>query len=273
MLDVQADQTGVPMAMTAPPEPVDFDAVPGVDLVAGAATAELEAQLLTDRVLTAAATVHRRFLDRRGTLLRSRMASEPAPAPAADWTTIVDQRLELLRGPDLCIADGASWAGRLQAYRTLATPTEEAGVPVVRVRGWDRTDAAVLVDGRGISGCILDLAVALELRAREFEAGEQPLAVCIPDVRTAGEARVWATMLGRVQDRLGIPRDSVPVIVTIESEAGIRDASGILAEFRNNCVGLCIAEGLDLDEVRAKEAADRHGIRWIGAIPSSLDLL
>ena len=33
------------------------------------------------------------------------------------------------------------------------------------------------------------------------------------------------------------------------------------------------AVGLDLDEVRAKEAADRHGIRWIGAIPSSLDLL
>ena len=261
------------MAMTAPPEPVDFDAVPGVDLVAGPATAELEAQLLTDRVLTAAATVHRRFLDRRAALLRSRMTPAPAPVEAAAWTTTVDQQLELLRGPDLCIADGASWAGRLQAHRTLATPTEEPGVPVVRVRGWDRTDAAVLVDGRAISGCILDLAVALELRAREFEAGEQPFAVCLPDVRSAAEARMWATMLGRVQDRLGIPRDRVPVIVTLESDAGIRDASGILAEFRHSCVGLCMAEGLDLDEVRAKEAADRHGIRWIGAIPSSLDLL
>lgn len=261
------------MAMIAPPEPVDFDAVPGVDLVAGPATAELESHLLTDRVLTVAATVHRRFLDRRGALLRTRLTSEPASAPAEDWSTTIDQQLELLRGPDLCIADGASWIGRLQAYRTLANPTDDAGVPVVRVRGWDRTDAAVLVDGRAIAGCVLDLTVMLELRARGFESGAQPFAVCLPDVRSAAEARLWATMLGRVQDRLGIPRDSVPVIVTVESDAGIAQASGILAEFAHSCVGLCMAEGLDLDEVRAKEAADRHGIRWIGAIPSSLDLI
>ena len=146
-------------------------------------------------------------------------------------------------------------------------------MPVVRVRGWDRTDAAVLVDGRAISGCILDLAVVLELRARGFEAGLQPFAVCLPDIRTATEARLWATMLGRVQDRLGIPRDSVPVIVSVESDAGVAEAGAILAEFADSCIGLCIAEGLDLDEVRAKEAADRHGIRWIGAIPSSLDLI
>ena len=259
------------MAMIAPTEPVDFDAVPGVDVVAGESTADLESLLLTDRVLTVAGTVHRRLLDRRSSLLRDRLTSATsADAPAA-WTGTADQQLELLHGPDLCVADGVSWAGRLQAYRTLATISDDPGTPVARIRGWDQTDASVLVDGRAISASVLDATVVLEHQARRFEAGEQPFALCLPDLRSVAEARVWATMLGRVQDRLGIPRGAVPVIISLETDAAIRSASGIMAEFRDSCVGLCIAEGRDLDEVSAKEAAERHGIRWIGAIASSLD--
>ncbi len=259
------------MAMAAPPESIDIETVPGVDVVSGPTTVDLEAALLTDRVLTVVGAVHRRFLDRRGALLRSRLADAPVDAAPATWLAASDQQLELLRGPDFCVADGASWLGRLAGYRMLAGTTSQPGTPVARIRGWDRTEACVLVDGRSVSGCVLDATVALEHQARRFEDGEQPFALCLPDLRTAAEARTWKAMLDLVQDRLGIPRGAVPLIVSIETASAVEHAAGILSVFRDACVGVCVAEGNGIDEVAVKALAAEHGVRWIGAIPSSIE--
>lgn len=258
------------MAMTAPTETFD-DTVPGVDLVVEPGAGELEAMLLSTRALTVMASVHRRFLERRSTLLRNRViASVDVPAAEHAWTTEVEQGHDLRRGPDFCFADGSTWSGRLAGQSILARSDRDSGTALVRVRGWDRPENAVLVDGRAVAGAIFDVTIALHHQARSFEGGEQPFALCLPDIRNRTEAQTWSSLLNLVQDRLGIPRGSVPIVVSIETDQAVQSASAILQEFQTSGIGVCVAEGKDLDEVAVKETASQHGVRWIGAIPSSI---
>ena len=258
------------MAMTAPTVMFD-DTVPGVDLVGEPGAGEAEATLLSTRALTVMASVHRRFLDRRSTLLRNRRLA-PVTTPQADerWTTEAAQNHDLRRGPDFCFAEGATWSGRLDGQAMLASADGGTGTMLARVRGWDRTENSVLIDGRAVSGAIFDTIVALQHQARAFENGEQPFALCLPDIRNTAEAQTWAALLNLAQDRVGIPRGNVPVVLSIETDEAVRNTSSILNEFRTNGIGVCVADGGGLDEVAVKEIASDHGVRWIGAIPSSI---
>ncbi len=106
------------------------------------------------------------------------------------------------------VAAGAngSWADRILSYQAISQASKSrGGQTAVQIRGWDEDEPAVLVDGRPVPGCIVDLAVAAVAFVEPLRDGEKVLVITNPECSTS-ESELWHELVHLCQDRLGIER-------------------------------------------------------------------
>ncbi len=159
------------------------------------------------------ASLHRRFWEKRRNMLQAR-AIDRSTLTLAPTSTIHDADSQIF-GEVVCDlrATRDSWDGRLEQYSRLREALVTAGLDsspfVVRVRGWEETDPGVLVDGRAVPSCIVDVAVALRQSAQLFRQDVNAVVLDTPEAVDAGEVALWADLMCLAQDRSGIDRDTV----------------------------------------------------------------
>ncbi len=155
------------------------------------------------------------------------------PAPGVDITVVPDDpaMVDLLGDPHtrrmLGVLHRRFWSKRRDLLlrraeldrvttHTVPVTADRHGIDgVVALRGWDVTDPAVLVDGRAIPGPAFDLTTAIAADLGALRADGAQLIVSIPDVRSTFEARLWSDLVTLAEDRFGLERDTLRVIVEV----------------------------------------------------------
>jgi malate synthase len=147
------------------------------------------------------------------------------------WTNMVQGQVNLMdaiRGTiEVTTPDG-------KTYRLA----EKTATLLVRPRGWHLPEKHVLVDGKPISGSLLDFGLFLFHNARPLlEKGTGPY-FYLPKLESHLEARLWNEVFRVAQDRLGVPRGTIRATVLIETILAAFEMDEILYELREHSGGL-----------------------------------
>ncbi|TMI87776.1 MAG: malate synthase A [Bacillati bacterium ANGP1] len=109
---------------------------------------------------------------------------------------------------------------------------------LVRPRGWHLDEKHVLVDGRPISGSLMDFGLYMFHNARALlDRGTGPY-FYLPKVQSHLEARLWNDVFVFAQDALGVPRGSIKATVLVEHILAAFEMEEILYELREHSAGL-----------------------------------
>ncbi|MEZ5102436.1 MAG: malate synthase A [Thermoleophilia bacterium] len=121
-----------------------------------------------------------------------------------------------------------------RVYELSESPAEL----LVRPRGWHLPEKHVLVDGRPISGSLLDFGLYLFHNGQELlDRGRGPW-FYLPKLEGHLEARLWNDVFVFAQDALGLPRGSIKATVLIETILAAFEMDEILYELREHSIGL-----------------------------------
>jgi len=94
---------------------------------------------------------------------------------------------------------------------------EETATLHVRPRGWHLPERHLFVDGRPVSGALVDAGLFLFHNARELvERGAGPF-LYLPKLESAREAALWNDVFELVQEALGLERGTIRATVLIET--------------------------------------------------------
>jgi malate synthase len=109
---------------------------------------------------------------------------------------------------------------------------------LVRPRGWHLDEKHLHLDGRPISGSLLDFGLFFFHNARALlDKGSGPY-FYLPKLESHLEARLWNDVFVWSQQQLGIPRGSVRATVLIETILAAFEMHEILYELREHSAGL-----------------------------------
>src|SRR5690348_4206521 len=115
---------------------------------------------------------------------------------------------------------------------------EQLAVLLVRPRGWHLDEKHVLVDGKPITGALLDFGLYFFHNARELiDRGSGPY-FYLPKMESHLEARIWNDVYNFAQDELKIPRGTIRATVLIETIPAAFEMDEILYELRDHSAGL-----------------------------------
>jgi malate synthase len=154
---------------------------------------------------------------------------EDSSTPA--WANVVEGQLNLRdalnRTIDFTSPEGKSYV----LGQDLATI-------VVRPRGWHLPEKHIVVDGRAMSGALVDFGLYFfHCAQRQIDAGNGPY-FYLAKLESHLEARLWNEVFVRAQDRSGIPAGTVRATVLIETYPAAFEMEEILYELREHCAGL-----------------------------------
>ncbi|TQS29987.1 malate synthase A [Microbispora sp. KK1-11] len=117
-------------------------------------------------------------------------------------------------------------------------PDGELATIVVRPRGWHLPEKHILVDGRRMSGSLLDFGLYFfHCARRQIGKGRGPY-FYLPKMESHLEARLWNDVFVRAQELLGIPRGTIRATVLIETYPAAFEMEEILYELREHSAGL-----------------------------------
>jgi malate synthase len=154
-------------------------------------------------------------------------------ANTPQWNAVVGGQLNLLDAINRTI-DFTGENGKHYALR----PDEELATIIVRPRGWHLPEKHVLVDGRQVSGGLVDFALYLATAGlRQIEKGQGPY-FYLPKIESHLEARLWNDAFVLAQDFLGIPQGTIRATVLIETYPAAFEMEEILYELREHSSGL-----------------------------------
>jgi malate synthase len=109
---------------------------------------------------------------------------------------------------------------------------------LVRPRGWHLVEKHFLVDGKPISGGILDFGFYFFHNAKKLnEIGTGPY-FYLPKLENHLEARLWNDIFVMAQKELGIPQGTIKATVLIETILASFEMDEILYELREHSAGL-----------------------------------
>ncbi|MFO7253115.1 MAG: malate synthase A, partial [Actinomycetes bacterium] len=109
---------------------------------------------------------------------------------------------------------------------------------VVRPRGWHLEEKHILVDGKRMSGSLLDFGLYMfHCAKRQLDKGKGPY-FYLPKLESHLEARLWNDVFVRAQELLGIPRGTIRATVLIETYPAAFEMEEILYELREHSAGL-----------------------------------
>jgi malate synthase len=154
---------------------------------------------------------------------------EDASTPT--WANVVQGQLNLRDALDRTI-DFTSPEGKSYVLgQDLATI-------VVRPRGWHLPEKHIVVDGRPMSGGLVDFGLYFfHCAQRQIDADKGPY-FYLAKLESHLEARLWNDVFVRAQDRLGIPAGTVRATVLIETYPAAFEMEEILYELREHSAGL-----------------------------------
>jgi malate synthase len=108
----------------------------------------------------------------------------------------------------------------------------------VRPRGWHLDEKHVELDGRPVSGALLDFGLFLFHNAQELLARGTGPYFYLPKLESHLEARLWNEVFLFAQEALGIPRGTIKATVLIETLPAAFEMHEILWELREHSAGL-----------------------------------
>jgi malate synthase len=115
---------------------------------------------------------------------------------------------------------------------------DELATLLVRPRGWHLPEAHVHIDGRPMSGALLDFGLFFFHNAKELvRRGTGPY-FYLPKLESHLEARLWNEVFLFAQDRLGMPKGTIKATVLIETILAAFEMDEILYEMREHMAGL-----------------------------------
>ncbi|MFC4631036.1 malate synthase A [Promicromonospora alba] len=154
-------------------------------------------------------------------------------ANTPQWSAVVGGQLNLLDAINRTI-DFTGENGKHYALK----PDEELATIIVRPRGWHLPEKHILVDGRPVSGSLVDFALYLATAGlRQIEKGQGPY-FYLPKMESHLEARLWNDAFVLAQDFLGIPQGTIRATVLIETYPAAFEMEEILYELREHSSGL-----------------------------------
>jgi malate synthase len=115
---------------------------------------------------------------------------------------------------------------------------DNPAVLMVRPRGWHLNEAHVVVDGQPISASLFDLGLfVFHNAATLLTRGSGPY-FYLPKLENRLEARLWRSVLERIEVLLGFPEGTLRVTVLIETLTAAFEAEEILYELKEHIVAL-----------------------------------
>src|ERR1700750_3050918 len=156
-------------------------------------------------------------------------AFEDANAPA--WSNMVEGQINLWdairRKIEFTSPEG-------KEYRL----NDKVAVLMPRPRGWHLVEKHMLVDGKPVSGGLLDFGLFFFHNARELlNRGSGPY-FYLPKMESHLEARIWNDVFKLAQNELGIPQGTIRATVLIETIPAAFEMDEILHELREHSAGL-----------------------------------
>jgi len=115
---------------------------------------------------------------------------------------------------------------------------EKPATLIVRPRGWHLLESHMRVDGRPVSGSLLDFGLYVFHNARELlDRGTGPY-FYLPKLQSHLEARLWNDVFTYAEDTLAIPRASMKATVLVEHILAAFEMDEILYELKDRSAGL-----------------------------------
>jgi malate synthase len=139
-----------------------------------------------------------------------------------------------LRG---AVAGTLTWTAS-DGSRHYALDPARSTVLMVRPRGWHLDEKHVLVDGRRMSASLFDLGLFAFHNAVALAARGQGPFFYLPKLESMEEARLWETVLTRVEAWLGLGTGAIKVTVLIETLPAAFEMDEILHALRTRIVAL-----------------------------------
>ena len=126
-----------------------------------------------------------------------------------------------------------------QADKTYAL-NEKTAVLIVRPRGWHLNEKHLLVDGKQVSGSIVDFALFFFHNAKEQLARGTGPYFYLPKLESHLEARLWNDLFVMAQSDLGVPHGSIKATCLIETVLAAFEMDELLWELKDHSAGLNI---------------------------------
>jgi malate synthase len=117
---------------------------------------------------------------------------------------------------------------------------ERTAVLLPRPRGWHLEEKHVTVDGKPVSGSLLDFGLFFFHNAKELLARGSGPYFYLPKMESHLEARLWNDVFVFSQNELGVPHGSVRATALIETVVAAFEMEEILYELREHSAGLNI---------------------------------
>ena len=125
-----------------------------------------------------------------------------------------------------------------QPAKSYRLDPDDMPLLMVRCRGLHLDEANLQVDGRAVSGGLLDLALsAFHTAATLLTRGKTPK-YYVPKVEHHLEARWWNALLGRLEEELGVSTGTFRATFLIETLPAAFQMEEILWELREHAAGL-----------------------------------
>jgi malate synthase len=115
---------------------------------------------------------------------------------------------------------------------------EKTATLFVRPRGWHLVEKHFLVDGRPISGSLLDFGLFFFHNAKALVARGSGPYFYLPKMESHLEARLWNDVFNFAQDELALPRGTIRATVLVETILAAFEMDEILYELREHSAGL-----------------------------------
>lgn len=109
---------------------------------------------------------------------------------------------------------------------------------LVRPRGWHLEEKHVLVDGKQVSGSLLDFGLYFFHNVHALLAKGTGPYFYLPKMESHREARLWNDVFLLAQSELGVPPGTIKATVLIETILGAFEMDEILYELREHSAGL-----------------------------------
>ncbi len=115
---------------------------------------------------------------------------------------------------------------------------DQLATMIPRPRGWHLDEKHLVMDGRAMSGSLVDAGLFLFHNARRLlDKGSGPY-LYVPKLESHNEARLWNDVFRSCEDELGLERGTINVTALIETAPAAFEMEEILHEFRERPAAL-----------------------------------
>ena len=155
---------------------------------------------------------------------------EDSTAPS--WENQLDGQLNLIDAVRRRITFDDPNSGK--AYKL----NERTAVLLVRPRGWHLPEYHIRIDGRPMSGSLMDFGLFFFHNAKELVARGSGPYFYLPKLESHLEARLWNDVFLFAQAQLGVPKGTIKATVLIETILAAFEMDEILYELLDHSAGL-----------------------------------